>query len=254
MLQTLLAGKIVLIASWFGALWVWERIRPFAVVRVCWQRWVTNGGLLLINAGLSPVVVLPLTAYAASHSLGWRWAEHHGAWVLFDVVVLDLCLYAWHRANHVVPLLWRFHEVHHLDETLDVSTAVRFHYGEVLLSALLRAGVVFVCGMPLSSVLVFETLVMLSAVFHHANVRLPNALERRLALVIVTPSIHWVHHHAVRHDTDSNYATIFSLWDRLFASHMATPRNAEGVMGVAGRQDPGLVNVLVSPFRKRHRN
>lgn len=123
-------------------------------------------------------------------------------------MLLDGWIYWWHRANHEVRFLWRFHQVHHLDSFLDTTSALRFHAGEVLLSALVRGGVIFVVAVPFAHVVAFETLVVLAAIFHHSNVSLPDRLEQVLCLVIVTPSIHWVHHHASRADTDSNYSTV----------------------------------------------
>src|SRR6185503_17911280 len=108
-----------------------------------------------------------------------------------DLLLLDLLIYWWHRANHVVPLLWRFHAVHHYDRFLDTTSAVRFHAGEVLLSAAARAVIIVLLAFPLRSVLAFEALVLLAALFPHANLRLPEPLERTLSRLVVTPSIHW---------------------------------------------------------------
>jgi sterol desaturase/sphingolipid hydroxylase (fatty acid hydroxylase superfamily) len=171
--------------------------------------------------------------------------------LVLDLLLLDCWIYWWHRANHVVPVLWRFHEVHHLDGFLDASSALRFHFGEVLLSALVRVGVILLLGVPLLSVVVFETLLALSAMFHHSNLRLPPRLERALSYVIVTPSIHWVHHHAIRRDTDSNYSALLSLWDRLFVSRSATRRSPDMPIGVEGLSDKGLAQLVARPFEGR---
>ena len=175
-----------------------------------------------------------------------------GGWagLVFDLILMDLWIYGWHRTSHVFHVLWRFHEVHHLDETLDASTALRFHFGEVFNSSLVRAAVIFLLAVPLSSVLAFETLVAMVAIFHHSNVRLPARLERVLSWAIVTPSIHWVHHHATRADTDSNYATVLSLWDRLFGSSSRTLRTAGLRMGVEGQADAGLASLVIRPFQR----
>jgi sterol desaturase/sphingolipid hydroxylase (fatty acid hydroxylase superfamily) len=167
-----------------------------------------------------------------------------------DILVLDFWIYWWHRANHEIPVLWRFHEVHHLDRFLDTTSAVRFHFGEVLLSAGVRAAVILALGIPITSVVVFETLVLLSALFHHSNIRVPPRLERALATVIITPSIHWVHHHRKRVDTDSNYGTIFSFWDRLFASRSRTPRRPGMAIGVEGREEKGIAGLLARPIHR----
>jgi sterol desaturase/sphingolipid hydroxylase (fatty acid hydroxylase superfamily) len=163
-------------------------------------------------------------------------------------LLLDLWIYWWHRANHELPFLWRFHEVHHLDGFLDASSALRFHFGEVFLSSLVRAGVIFLLDVPLTSVVVFETAVAVVAMFQHSNVALPARLESGLSRVIVTPSIHWIHHHAVRADTDSNYAAILSIWDRLFGSRSATRRSLDMKIGVEGRSDAPLPALVKRPF------
>jgi sterol desaturase/sphingolipid hydroxylase (fatty acid hydroxylase superfamily) len=106
-------------------------------------------------------------------------------------------------------------------------------------------------GLKLESILAFETLVLISAIFHHSNLRLPPALEKALSFVVVTPSIHWVHHHAVRADTDSNYSTVLSLWDRLFASRSRTPRTPTMPIGVEGRREENLGGLLMLPFKER---
>jgi sterol desaturase/sphingolipid hydroxylase (fatty acid hydroxylase superfamily) len=195
------------------------------------------------------LVVLPITALAASHAPGWR-PEFLSGWtgLLFDLLILDLWIYWWHRANHVLPVLWRFHEVHHLDEMLDASSALRFHFGEVILSALVRAAVIFVLAVPLSSVIVFETMVVLAALFHHSNLRLPKGVEHVLSYIIVTPSIHWLHHHAKREDTDSSYATVLSVWDRLFGSRSFTVRTVDMKMGVEGRRERSFLGLVTRPL------
>ncbi len=227
-----------------GALLPFAKLQPHRLRHIC-----KNLSLAGLNALVSPLLVIPATVFAAQWALTWRpnwW--HGGVGLALDFVLLDAWLYVWHRANHLLPVLWRFHQVHHLDETLDASTALRFHFGEVIASSLMRAAVIYLLGVPLMSVLVFETLVAMASIFHHSNLRLPAAFERALACVIVTPSIHWVHHHAKRVDTDANYATVLSLWDRVFASRSPTVRTAEMRMGVEGGQDSGLAALLVRPL------
>ncbi len=257
-----LAGsKAGLIAVYLVAFFVLERVfpkvRPLMRAHLdtaIGQMWRLgrNFSLAGFNFALSPLVVLPLTALASSHAPQWR-PEWWGGWpgLVLDLVLLDVWIYWWHRANHEVPFLWRFHEVHHLDTFLDTTSALRFHAGEVLLSALVRAGVIFVLAVPLAHVVVFETLIVLAAIFHHSNVNLPDRFERGLSWLIVTPSIHWVHHHAVRADTDSNYCTVLSVWDRLFASRSKTRRSADMPIGVEGRDEEDLARLVARPFRAR---
>lgn len=228
---------------------VLDRVIPVAkVVGGAW-RVAKNLGLAALNAVLSGLIVVPVSALAAAHALDWRpdwWSGATG--LLLDLLILDCWVYWWHRANHVMPVLWRFHEVHHLDEFLDASTSVRFHFGEVLLSALVRAAVILLFAVPLTSVIVFETLLAIAAIFQHSNLRLPKGVERALSFVIVTPSIHWVHHHALRSDTDSNYSTLLSVWDRIFASRSGTRRTPEMKIGVEGLADRPFSRLLLRPF------
>ena len=163
--------------------------------------------------------------------------------------MLDLWVYGWHRANHRIAFLWRFHQVHHRDKALDVTTALRFHPGEVLISALARAPVILVLAVPLSSVVVFEALVLAAAAFHHSNWNIGPGAERILSRVIVTPGIHWVHHHDRQADTDSNYATILSIWDRLFASRSPTERSLEMTLGVEHADELPFARLAALPLR-----
>jgi sterol desaturase/sphingolipid hydroxylase (fatty acid hydroxylase superfamily) len=256
----LLAYKSLAVGAWFASLFVAERLHP--AVRPAAgttgdaaggrRRLGRNLGLWLGNVGLSPLVVVPVSAWAAGHHLGLRPAWWDGAAGLaLDLVLLDFLIYWWHRVNHRLPVLWRFHEVHHLDRFLDTTTAVRFHCGEVLISAAARAVVIMAFGIPLGSVLAFEALVLAAAVFHHSNLRLPPGLERRLARLIITPSIHWVHHHAVRRDTDSNYGTIFSFWDPLFGTRSPTPRSPTMAIGIERTAEQPLLRLIVRPFLPR---
>jgi sterol desaturase/sphingolipid hydroxylase (fatty acid hydroxylase superfamily) len=252
-IDPLLTWKAAVIPAWFALFFVAERWRPAAAQRVAsppWQRLLRNGALWAINVVLSPLVVVPISAYAAAHGLGWRPLRWGGAGALIlDLLVLDFLIYWWHRANHELAFLWRFHAVHHLDRFLDTTSALRFHFGEVLLSALARAVVIVVLAIPLASVLTFETLVLMAALFHHSNLRLPPALERALSFVVVTPAIHWVHHHRKRIDTDSNYCTILSLWDPLFRSRSRMLRRLDMAIGVEGRDEAPLLALLAVPFR-----
>ena len=261
-LDTLLGWKAAAVGIWVALFFVAERLVPAARPpgrettgqsapdSSGWQRVGRNLGLWLINAGLSPLIVLPLTAWAASHAWAWRpdwWQGWTG--LALDILLLDLLIYWWHRANHELPFLWRFHEVHHLDRFLDTTSALRFHFGEVLLSALARASIILLLGFPFSSVLAFEAIILVSAIFHHSNLRLPAALERVLAKVIITPSIHWVHHHAVRSDTDSNYGTLFSFWDPLFGTRSPNLRDLAMPIGVQGRAEEAIGSLLLHPLR-----
>jgi sterol desaturase/sphingolipid hydroxylase (fatty acid hydroxylase superfamily) len=259
-LESLLPWKGAAALAWLALFFAAERLRPAAPEPAApaptpaaagggWRRVARNLGLWLVNVGLSPLVVLPVSVWAAGHHIGWRpgwWSGWPG--LVLDVVMLDLLIYWWHLANHRVGLLWRFHEVHHLDRFLDTTSALRFHFGEVLLSAAVRVPVIVLLDVPIASILVFETLVLVGAIFHHSNLALPGGLERALSRVVITPSIHWVHHHAVQRDTDSNYGTIFSFWDPLFGTRSPNPRRPDMAIGVEKRPERPFPHLLVRPF------
>jgi sterol desaturase/sphingolipid hydroxylase (fatty acid hydroxylase superfamily) len=245
----LIANKGVWILAALIALLVLERAFPASPLRHRLVDAAKNLGLAVFNAALSPLIVIPLTAWAASHALNWRpeiWSGWTG--LALDILLLDCWIYFWHRINHEWSFLWRFHEVHHLDETLDATSALRFHFGEVLLSSLVRAGVILLLDVPLSSVILFEVAVAFASLFHHSNLRLPEWIERPMSKIIVTPSIHWVHHHAIRADTDSNYGTIFAFWDPIFRTRSFTQRQLEMKIGVEGKRDEGLLKLVQRPF------
>jgi len=248
--ETVIAkGGVVFV--WFALFFVAERLAPAVqpVAPTGLPRLGRNGAFWLINTLLSPLIVLPMTGWAVAHRLYVRpewWSGWSGP--VFDVLLLDFLIYWWHRANHEWPLLWRFHEVHHLDRFLDSTSAIRFHFGEVLLSAGARATVVLLLGFPFASIVLFESLLLCATIFHHSNLRLPAGVERALSIAVITPGIHWVHHHAARVDTDSNYGTLFSFWDRLFRTRSPTRRTPTMMIGVEGESERALPTLLARPF------
>lgn len=181
-----------------------------------------------INSALIAIVFVGAWIMAAA------WAEKHGFGVLNwlgseaglpgwghalgAVILLDAWTYLWHRLNHVVPFFWRFHRVHHSDAKMDVTTASRFHVGEIFFSSLLRIPLIVVFGVYVWELLLYETMMFAVVQFHHANIALPPMVDRALRLVIVTPGMHKVHHSRWRPETDSNYSAFLSIWDRLFRS------------------------------------
>jgi len=254
-MEHLLAYKSIAVGLWLAIFFTAERLMPAAPFPPGpgFTRLLRNAGLAVFNLILSPLIVLPLTAMAAGHALAWRpvwWSGAPG--LALDLLLLDFLIYWWHRWNHEWGFLWRFHGVHHLDRFLDSTSALRFHFGEVLIAALMRAGVILLIGFPLNSILAFETLVLIATIFHHSDLWLPARLEAALARLIITPSIHWVHHHRFKRDTDSNYGTVFSFWDRLFGSANTAARRPAMTIGVEGEEErdlPGLILWPIQPGR-----
>ncbi len=130
-------------------------------------------------------------------------------------LLMDYTFYWWHRATHEVPLLWRFHNVHHFDPDLDVTTSFRFHFGEIVISTVFRAAQVYIIGVTPVMLVAYQASFMAATMFHHSNIRMPLALERALNAAVVTPRMHGIHHSAVRDETNSNYGSVFRWWDAL---------------------------------------
>ena len=253
-MQDLLVFKAAILGGVFAVFFIAERLIRAAPAPQSSARVYKNLGLWLVVALASPFIVAPVTAFGANHLFWERPLVVGGAAALFlalDILLLDCWTYWVHRAYHRMPLMWRLHEVHHRDEFLDTTSAVRFHLGEVVLSAALRLIPISLLAIPLTSVVVYETVLLASALFHHSNIRLPAGLERALSRIIVTPSIHWVHHHAIRADTDSNYASFLSIWDRVFGSRSETRRTSDMKIGAEGVEDLSFIGLLLSPVMRK---
>ena len=169
-------------------------------------------------------------------------------------LLMDLSFYYWHRLNHRVPLLWRFHSVHHLDPDLDVSTALRFHFGELAFSAGFRIAQILVIGVSPWAYAAYEVVFQVNTFLQHGNVRLPIRLERALHRLLVTPRMHGIHHSQVRRETNSNCGVVFPWWDRLHRTLVLDVPQADVTIGVPGYSKPednGLWNAVCHPFRRQ---
>jgi sterol desaturase/sphingolipid hydroxylase (fatty acid hydroxylase superfamily) len=227
------------------------------------RRWTTNLSLTVLNAlalrGLA--ILLPFLAIGAAVDawrMGWGlfnqtdwplWIE-----VVLAVLILDLAIWAQHLLTHKVPLFWRFHRVHHADRDMDVTTGFRFHPVEILASMLVKIAVVYALGPAAVAVLLFELILSGSALFNHANLALPGWLDRVLRLMLVTPDMHRIHHSTDRSEHDSNYGFALALWDRIFGTYTAVPKQGQdGVtVGLEWQDDrPARLGwALLLPVRK----
>jgi sterol desaturase/sphingolipid hydroxylase (fatty acid hydroxylase superfamily) len=226
------AGILLLLA-----LWEWRaELRHGRMPRR--ERWPTNLGLGAIDAVLvrliAPAGAVGAAVLAARQSFGVFNLLEISAAPAFaaSVLLLDLTIYAQHRLFHRVPWLWRIHRVHHSDAQLDVSTALRFHPAESLLSMGLKAAVAFSFGMPPDAVLVFEILLNAAAMFNHANVSLGPRWDHVLRLLLVTPDMHRIHHSTSREEADRNYGFSLSWWDHLFRSYRGMPHIDQTAMPI----------------------
>lgn len=225
------------------------------------RRWAINLVLALINGVVVSTLCTACYTLAASQAFPWRaglferFAFPLGARLVLEIVILDFLVYFVHRLYHRLPFFWRFHQVHHTDMDLDVSTASRFHFGEVLASAIPKFAAVQLLGISPTGLVAFEIALLLTAQFQHANIRVPRAWERWLWWTFVPPAMHRIHHRPTRSDTDSNFGTLITLWDRLFGTLRLVSTEPES-FGLAEFRKPtglGMLNVLTLPFRPRPR-
>jgi sterol desaturase/sphingolipid hydroxylase (fatty acid hydroxylase superfamily) len=222
-----------------------------------------NLTLGLFNALVLALLAAPFIARVA----GWTAESRCGLLSLLNlpptmatataILLFDGWMYLWHRANHELGFLWRFHRVHHSDPEMEATTAIRFHTGEILISSALRLAVIPLLGITIGQLLVYETLLLPVILFHHSNVRFPEKLDALLRLIIVTPAIHRVHHSRLRIETDSNYASIFSFWDRI-AGTFRLRRDGQpinfGLDEYDGEEWQRLSGLMVMPFPPRRRD
>jgi len=243
---------------------LWQWWRPVRGDGAPGQRQAVNLGVVLVDTALLrlgfPLLAVGLAVQIQGRDTGLMPALSWPLWleIALTVLLLDLAIYWQHRLMHSVPLLWRLHRVHHSDTGFDVSTGVRFHPLEIALSMLLKLGLVLALGAHPLAVLIFELLLSLGSLFTHVDAALPVAHDRRLRWLLVTPSMHRIHHSSWPRETDSNYGFHLSIWDRLFRSYTAQPCVAEARMQIglhAFRSAPEqtLGALLLQPFRRSAR-
>jgi len=223
-------------------------------------RWQANLGIVVVDT-LVARLLIPLPPVAAA-----VWAAENGiglfnilempalAVTAGGILFLDFAIYVQHVVFHKVPVLWRLHRMHHADTDFDVTTGIRFHPIEIILSLLIKIALILALGIPAVAVIVFEVLLNASAMFNHANLRLPLWLDRALRTLIVTPDMHRVHHSWHWQETDSNYGFCLSVWDRLFRTYTPQPRDGHDGMTIGlhdfrTAENRGLFGILMIPFR-----
>jgi len=228
-------------------------------------RWWGNLSLVVLNT----IVARLLFVVLGTSTIAWAWWIHSQGWgllpllhlpdaviLVLSVLLLDLVIYWQHRLFHTIPWLWQLHRVHHADRNLDVSSGLRFHPVEIVLSLLIKLTVIALLGAPALAVIVFEVILNGMAMFNHANVRLPLLLDTRLRWLLMTPDAHRIHHSVLAKEYNSNYGFNISWWDRCFASYTAQPKEGQLGMtiGLPAYQDAPtekLLWMLRLPFFKR---
>jgi sterol desaturase/sphingolipid hydroxylase (fatty acid hydroxylase superfamily) len=241
----------------------WEVIAPHHAPTVPKaRRWLINLSLAVANGLIVTALCATCYAIAAQRLVPWRYGLFElvaaPLWlrVAAEVVVLDLVTYWLHRSYHLAPLFWRFHRVHHTDLDLDVSSASRFHLGEVLTSAIVKLGVVVLLGISYVGLITFEIALLVAAQFQHANIHLGRRVEAILWWTFVPPAMHRIHHSPARAETDSNFGTLLVAWDRIFGT-VHTHTDAAPPFGLEQWREwrqLGLRTLILLPFRRQQRS
>ncbi len=249
------------IVAIFVAMFVLERIFPLRhSTRVTIARLIVNGVVTALAFATAALLVRPAVdtflARNAEQPFGLIHIFDMPAWLkaIIAFLLMDLAFYYWHLLNHKVPLLWRFHNVHHTDPDLDVSTGFRFHFGEVALSAVFRVVQVVVIGMSIWTFAIYEIVFQANTLFHHSNMRLPIGFERVLNRLLVTPRMHGIHHSQVRNETNSNYSVVLPWWDWLHRTvRLNIPQSQVnvGIAGYARPEDNRIWHLITLPFRRQ---
>jgi sterol desaturase/sphingolipid hydroxylase (fatty acid hydroxylase superfamily) len=257
----IIAVRVGAYAAVFAVMALWEWWAPRRKLTAGRApRWTGNLGILAVDIVavrlLVPTTVVGVALVAAEE--GWGLFPLVGlpywASVMAGVIALDLVIYTQHVVFHYVPWLWRLHRMHHADVDIDVTTGVRFHPLEILLSLGIKIVAVLALGVPAFAVLVFEVLLNATSMFNHSNVKLPRWLDRAARWIVVTPQMHHVHHSAERAETDSNYGFNLPWWDRLFGTYRAEPKAGEKniVIGLPDFRDASesrITRLITQPFR-----
>jgi len=245
----------------FALIAVWEWLKPRrqqSARRV--SRWVNNLGLvvaatLLVRLAVPMgLAVIALQVQEAGWGLFNQLALNLWLEVALALVLLDLAIYWQHRIFHQVPVLWRLHRVHHSDQAFDVSTAVRFHPLEILLSIFIKGLLVLMLGIPTTAIIIFEVILNGVALFNHGNIRLPKGWGGVLRSLLVTPDMHRVHHSNIPQETNSNYGFNLSIWDKIFGSYTAQPQKGHQDIKIGlkefstQQQSNGFMTLLKMPF------
>ena len=259
--SSITAAVIILVGS---VMLLWEWLAPLRpTVELKFRRIVRNlsaGGVsLALMTLLQAPLLQPVASWIVHDRIGLLQRVAWPKWVetIVAIVLLDYTLWWWHWASHRIPFLWRFHLVHHIDRDLDASTALRFHFGELALSIPVRAVQMLMIGVDLHALWIWQTILFGSILFHHANVRLPLALERVLVRLFVTPRMHGIHHSEREDDTNSNWSSLLSVWDfmhRTFRLEVPNERITIGVPAYRDARDVTIGKILAVPFRRQRKD
>lgn len=257
--------ELIITVALMIALFVFEGMFPFFKTH---KKHLQHTGVNVFFGIVNGLIAKLL--FAALLIATFQWSKQQGigwlniisvSWYLEGIIaflLFDLWMYWWHRFNHELKFLWCFHSMHHTDLEMDASTALRFHPGEKILSTLLRLFIIPVLGLELIYFIIYNIVMSPIILFHHSNIALPEKIDKFLRVIIVTPNMHRVHHSKLRKETDSNYSSVFSFWDRIFGTYKQVENTESIVYGLETMRDswwqsiPGmlLTPVFVGGFWK----
>ena len=253
--------KLILLGTLYLLLFIIEHYAPFFKNR---QQHIQHSARNLTLAAANVLISTVIYIIILKHIGDWTLQNKVGLLnfltlptiysFLLAFILIDLWQYIWHRLNHQVTFLWKFHQVHHADKEMDASTGLRFHPIEIIYSNIARLAVIPIIGIQLDHLLMYEAILLPVILFHHSNINLSEQIDRWLRIVTVTPHMHRLHHSDIKSETDSNYASVFSVWDRLFNSYTMRPIEHAITLGLSDKFTVGqwnrLSGMLKIPFLK----
>jgi sterol desaturase/sphingolipid hydroxylase (fatty acid hydroxylase superfamily) len=255
-----LAIRLIFFSGIFAVVMLWELLAPRRKLTTSKKvRWISNLGITFLNPLLVRLLlpVLAVSMAVKAQERGWGLLNNFDLpyWldIVVGIIVLDLFIYLQHVMFHAIPILWRLHMVHHADLDYDVTTGLRFHPIEIILSMGIKLAVVVTFGLPAAAVMIFEVILNGAAMFNHGNIRLPLKIDHILRYFIVTPDMHRVHHSVIIRETNSNYGFNLPWWDRLFGTycHQPVKGHAGMTIGLTQFRDPAKLTLpwlLILPF------
>jgi sterol desaturase/sphingolipid hydroxylase (fatty acid hydroxylase superfamily) len=238
---------------------IWEALTPRRTPLLGWNRRLNNLALVGLDVLLVRLLIPIATVAVAEISMARGWGLFNiidaGFWPSFvlSFLLMDLVIYGQHVITHKIPLLWRIHRLHHTDLDFDVTTALRFHPFEIILSMFIKFFFIALFGAPVAAVIVFEIILNISSMFNHSNIRIPASIDRLLRYFIVTPDMHRVHHSVIKVETNSNYGFNIPWWDYIFRTYRPQPKDGHIKMKIGLNEFQGykvifLHWLLLQPF------
>ena len=257
MIEILTNIKLIFFIVFFVILFLLENYYPQRNTEKKVKRFIFHSSIALLNTLILRVfaifLLIPILMLTNENNYGLLNLLEYNFLLeaLLGFIFMDFAFYWFHRFNHTCTFLWRFHGMHHLDTQMDVTTSLRFHIGELVISTVYKSLLIILIGIPISVFIFYEIILTMSAQFHHSDIKLPEHIDSKLSKFIVTPRYHTNHHTVSEHSRNANYASIFTLWDYLFFTFKNASITERERLGVEDRTKQfGIINNLKYPFRK----